>query len=381
MSEKMHSNIGASSSHRWTNCPGSVALIATCPPAKESSYAKEGTAAHELAQVCLLKGKPARHYLGQPMGGGLVISEDMADAVQVYLDTVLKDKEEVGKGRLVVETSFDLSELHPGLYGTNDAMLMQEYGKLTVYDYKHGAGVPVEVKDNPQLLYYALGALLQGDYDPVEVVIVQPRAPHRDGPVRRFTYSQKQVLEFGQWLVSRVKETKKRDAALVAGHWCKFCPATSKCPAVMQQIQEAAKTDFAEASPKLPKPANMDMDRLVKVLSLIPLMDDWVRAVEEEAETRAKRGERIPGFKLVKKKSNRAWIDEKAAETEFVGYLGDKAYAPRKILSPAQMEKAGGKHLSIVVDALCHNPDTGECLVTDSDPRPAVNPALDFEKV
>ncbi len=51
-------------------------------------------------------------------------------------------------------------------------------------------------------------------------------------------------------------------------------------------------------------------------------------------------GTRIPGFKLVEGRSQRQWKEEKEVEIVLKPILGDKIFAPQKLLSPAQMEKA-----------------------------------------
>jgi hypothetical protein len=46
-------------------------------------------------------------------------------------------------------------------------------------------------------------------------------------------------------------------------------------------------------------------------------------------------GTAIPGFKLVAGRSSRDWADEK----KVIELLGDQAFGPRKLISPAQAEK------------------------------------------
>jgi hypothetical protein len=367
-----HSSIGASSAYRWMACPGSVALIATCPEQEQSKYAAEGTAAHELAAKALLGNKLASRYPGY--------EEEAYDAVQTYLAIVREDLKSL-KGILHVEQKFDLYSLYKGLYGTNDATVHVPFGKLIVYDFKFGAGVQVDAEENPQLLYYALGALMTlGDFDPVEFVIVQPRGG--GSPVKRWETSQKHVYEFGEKLVLAAQATEKKNAKLCAGDHCKFCPALSKCPKVQEEVMKTTALDFAKPAPQtLPDPTALTMPQVKRILDLLPLVDDWARAVEEHAEHLAKSGQNIPGYKLVKKRSNRAWISEPEVLKTFEPLYGAKIFAPRKILSPAQMEKLTGKGNAIIVDTLCMNPDNGEILVKNEDPRPGVgcSVALDFK--
>lgn len=50
---RKHARCSASAAYRWINCPGSVALSDQCPDPGSSSYADEGTVAHNLAELKL----------------------------------------------------------------------------------------------------------------------------------------------------------------------------------------------------------------------------------------------------------------------------------------------------------------------------------------
>jgi hypothetical protein len=70
---------------------------------------------------------------------------------------------------------------------------------LEVVDLKGGRGVVVEVKGNPQLRTYALGAMLANpgiDVSHVQVTIVQPRAPHKDGRIRSERFHVADLVEW-----------------------------------------------------------------------------------------------------------------------------------------------------------------------------------------
>ena len=51
-----HAPLAPSSAKRWMSCPGSVTGDARRPEPPSSSFADEGTHAHELFARCLLQG-------------------------------------------------------------------------------------------------------------------------------------------------------------------------------------------------------------------------------------------------------------------------------------------------------------------------------------
>lgn len=178
---RAHAKLSASESSRWINCPGSVRAIENLPPElqrKSSIEADRGTAAHSLAELAYAKKKPARYFLGKEIMG-FVVNEDMADAVQVYLDIIKDLKKEFPDGDVFVEKRFHLDWLHPDCFGTNDFSIAQMFGTLVVVDYKHGAGVEVHPENNSQLMYYATGIAKEYDFnfDKIRLGIVQPRCP------------------------------------------------------------------------------------------------------------------------------------------------------------------------------------------------------------
>ncbi len=246
--EKIHSKYGGSGAHRYWACAGCINL---CEKAKAmldfdpspSVYATEGTVAHRLAEICLHSNEDAIAYVGEMFEADdryIIVSQDMAKAVQVYLDHIRETcKNEFGtnKSFLEIEKEFTLKGLDPEAFGTNDACLHVPFHKLFVWDYKHGKGVVVEIKFNKQLLYYALGALEgKTDIDEVQLFIVQPRAPHKDGVIRTKTYSVEKLKLFEIELREKIKVTKNPDAVRKGGDWCKFCDAYKICSEAKKDI-------------------------------------------------------------------------------------------------------------------------------------------------
>lgn len=386
--EKKHSKVGASSAYRWFECPGSVKAIARLPVRPQKSYhADEGTAAHELAEACLRNNRDAIEYIDRQFGE-FTVDEDMASAVQVYLDVIRCDLSISDPAKLYIEEGFDLFWLHPELFGTNDACIVQPFGILRVYDYKHGKGIAVDVEDNKQLLYYALGAASRFEYafEEVEIIIVQPRAPHRDGPVRRWKTTIPYLKQFKDRLHEAVKETEKKDAGFKAGEHCRFCAAASTCKTYETHVHSLAKLKFSPVTeaPELPAPKDMDPAHLRKILETAHVLDHWIREVEAYALDEALRGRKVDGFKLVRKGTHRRWKDKEETAKGLSGKYGDKIYKPREILSPAQMEKIVGRGQEKILERYWEQPEGALVLAPETDKRMAitVNPIeLVFDKI
>lgn len=379
--DRAHSRLGASSAYRWMNCPGSVRATQDCPDS-DSIYAAEGTAAHELAErvLNLPKGdlRVAHDFIGTSITVGnhvFEVDEEMADAVHLYCETVWADWDAT-QDVLAVERRFSLEQIRDGMFGTNDALRYRPSTKaLTVYDYKHGRGKAVHPDDNPQLLYYALGAALAASWpiDTLELVIVQPRAG--GAPVRRWTTNVLRLAEFMSELEAAADRASAPDAPLIPGDWCKasFCPAAGRCDALAVYAQAAAGLEFSV----LPADRLRDKD-MTRILDNADLIESWVAAVRAEAYRRAEAGEPPPGWKLVDKAARRQWKggDEPMAVfrhlVDSFGLSSTEVYAEPKLKSPAQVEKLLPKPQRAALADLYEKVSSGTTLVRETDRREAV---------
>lgn len=375
-----HSELGASGAYRWMICLGCV-LLSRGMLKTSSQYAKEGNAAHSLAERCLRSGKPASDYFGEEItieGEAFAVDEDMVDAVQKYSDTIAQDRKEGDE--IAIEQHFDLAKFYPGLYGTNDCSIYRSStGGLIVYDFKYGRGVAVDVVHNLQLMYYALGAATAKPnrrLTSVVLVIVQPRCAHPDGPVRRWEISPLDLLEWSGDLVNAAKATQQPNAPLKAGKHCKFCPAIPKCPALRKHVLDTARADFSNPKePILPNPESINQKDLAFILGEAGLIEDWVRKIKEYAHHEAESGREIPGYKLVAKRAVRSWQNEKVTYQRLIEHGCDKTnlYQTPKIKSPAQIEKTIGKKEMKLFSDLVLKKSSGTTLVEASDSRPAIS--------
>lgn len=234
----LHSPIGASSMHRWKACPGSIKLSEGLPNTSGVA-AQEGTAAHEIVALALERGfsenRPAFEVLREHI-----------EALRTYTEYIESLKKE---NPIHIEHSFDMSDIFDNLYGTADCVIYDQDSKiLHVIDYKHGKGIPVEVENNSQLSYYALGVLHTLAYPCrfVQMTIVQPRCFHPQGKIRSWRVSVLHFIEFELDLIKAAKATKKKKAPLVAGSHCIFCPAKTICKEHHNMKVNQAKEEFKQ---------------------------------------------------------------------------------------------------------------------------------------
>lgn len=340
------------------NCPGSVRLSAGLPN-PSSEHAQEGTAAHALAELALRNNCDPDVYIGTTLEG-VEVSEDMADYVRIFVEYCRRQmldaqpfaaNSPTADGFWWVERKFNLAQLNPptSMFGTADFVIYDERTRtLEVVDLKYGAGVVVQVKGNPQLRYYALGAALSLQGLPIEqvrITIVQPRVSHPDGIIRSETLDYLELIGFAGDLLDAARETQKPDAPLKAGDHCRWCLARGVCPEQKRNALEVAQAEFGGLEEVMPPiPELIPDDQFAEMMQKLPILEDWIKAMRARALSELESGKDVPGLKLVAKRANRKWVDadETAQWLRGKGNLDEEIYE-RKLKSPSQIEKLVGK--------------------------------------
>lgn len=360
-----HYKFSPSASSRWLACPGSLQF--ETDDDRSSEYAAEGTVAHALAHQCWMLGCEASVFIGQSRsadGFTFTITEEMTDAVQMYLDFV----EQLADGsQVLAETKIEHSMV-PGFGGTIDCAIP---AKRHLVDFKYGAGLPVDVASNgegsrygfnSQMTCYAL--LFRDKFEftgDVQISIVQPRASHPDGPIRTATIPEDHLADF-MLQIYEVAEGK-RDEEIHAGDHCRWCPAKIQCPELYELTVKTAQAEFDEEA--------MTPEKAGEILAMEKAIKGYVDAVSNWVHGRLDKGDRVPGYKLVERFGNRRY----AADEETVvrrcrsRKIGKKQIYKTELLSPAQLEKVAGKDL---VAELTERPNLGTTVVPESDRRKEV---------
>lgn len=369
-----HAKLGPSSAHRWLHCPGSVILEAGLVD-EGSEFAKEGTAAHALAEWCLREGIAPSEMVGDTLEG-VEVTADMANHVADYVDYVRNIRAQDGMEALLIEQRVEFTHWVPGGFGTSDAIVIGD-GLCHVIDLKFGQGVRVDAHRNEQAMLYALGVWQTYGHiyeiDTFVLHIHQPRLDH----VSEFTITVTALLN---WAADVVKPAADK-AALGTPEFnpgqktCQWCKARATCKALAKHNYELtlSKFDDLEAPLFVPMVHLMSGDEVAALLPKLPLLKSWANDVEEYALNTLAQGGIVPGYKLVEGRSVRQWEPDEALVARCLAEagLGDDAIYTKKLISPTQAEKALGRAKAGEIASLVVKPRGKPTLAPDTDPRPA----------
>lgn len=356
-------------------------------------YAAEGTFFHNVAADALITGLDAYDFLGTQErvdGFDFEWTEEMADHLQPALDRIA----ELSFGdwtKIYVEKKVDISAYTiPGQFGTSDVGIIDPIlHEITVWDHKYGAGVPVSPVENEQAKLYGLGFwdtiardIFKND-DPADIkvrlVIHQPRIATGGG---EWVTTMADLLAFGEKAREAAQRTLPRNAPRIPGlKQCEFCKASGKCPDLAKFNLEMAGLDFENLDgdpaevPDLPVPNAFSPERRSYIVRHAALFQKWMDAIHADVLTDALQGRPTPGLKAVLgRQGNRTWSNPEAVAPILEKALRDDAFT-RKLISPAQAQKKLPGEVWSDVKKSITRPDGKPSIVTDDDPRPAIEPA------
>jgi len=356
-----HSKIvGGSTAKRVIACPGSVALVDTMPPKPSSSYADEGTLLHDSIATILERDVDPYKLLGLRYED-VELTEALIEDKLIVALRALDEIDPQGEMEYAVESRVGFGDYLPNVFGSTD-LLGRLGDRAIVLDWKFGDGVAVEATENAQLLFYAAASRRTAEtawaFDgakEVELIIVQP--PY----VKRWVTTLDRVDAFEKELAAAVKIAMRPDAPLASGDHCKWCAAKPVCPVMTGAVDRALKV----------KVDALPMDQIAHYLEQAPLVEAFIKDLQQLAHGLLESGAKVPGWKLVNKRATRQWTNEDKA-VAFMSAAGVEAWADPKPLSPAQAEKALKKAKIELPADLIVAVSSGSTLAPESDSRPAV---------
>ena len=374
MAATAHALLSASSAHRWLICTAAPKLEAEFPDTT-STYAKEGTLAHEICELKLTKyitTMPRGTYTKKlnALKKHELYDPEMDETTDTYLDYVKRTA--LGYAvppSIQIERRVNFSNYAPDGFGTADCLLLAG-DTLHVIDYKHGKGVVVDADHNPQMMLYALGAMrdfaILYRFKTVKMAIVQPRV----GSISEFTCTADELLHWGETVVKmRAMEAMGDTPEFVPGEHCRFCRAKQQCKARTEhyaRLQHTAK----RKDPRL-----ITLDDLGHYLSVAGELKKWAEDLQDYALSECLAGSNIPGWKAVEGRGSRAFTDMDAAfDILKKDGIDECLLWERKPLTLAQVEKVvGKKRFTELVGTMVVKTPGKPTLATESDKRPAVN--------
>lgn len=395
-SERAHAKRSPSSSQQWINCPGSIQAEEGLPDS-DNEYAIQGTAAHQLAELCMKNKHDARLYVGQVLKvkkldgtfAEIEVDAAMVKGVQLYVTWFrdhIADAEiwQFPQSLYMVETKVKITAIQDT--GTADAIIYKEGTKtLVIGDLKYGFNL-VEPEENTQALLYAMGAASlfpQGFIEHVEITIIQPRGMHPDGPIRTWKMAYKDMLDWELFLYDAVAKTEEPDAPRKAGKWCKYCKAAVTCKTLRDSALDTAMAEFdTQGNITLPVVESLTPEQLGRVLESAEALEGWIKQVWKYGEAEAQAGRVPPNFKLVAKRAHRSWKNEEEARTWLEETFAEaEILTEPKLKSPAQIEEEVGKATATKkgLANLTQSISSGSKLVMESDPRQLSRPTAESD--
>lgn len=339
-----HKPCSPSGGERWENCPATLLerkRQLELGLSGETEYSREGTEAHGYSENVLL-GKMTLDD----------VPEEFRDGVALYVRSIQMDLE-LFDGELLAVEKMITWEPDERVGGTPDCV-HRVGDTLVVTDLKYGAGEYVEANTFQLQIYgyLALQEYSDGYINNVELRVVQPRYVRDDvDPIRSHVWDALELeAVVSERLIKALEQIDKYPDKRVPGDHCRWCPAMRvpgmpPCSAHVANYQALlASAPIVDVRP--PDLATLkDAQKIKWILDRAEMLDALVKQARATAEYLIYNGEEIEGYSLQEKFGNRKWRigDDKISDALAERGLGENQIWTRKIISPAQAEKAGLK--------------------------------------
>ena len=296
---EQHHRFGPSSLKMYAACPGYKSTDGTNPAAEM------GTRIHNALETG--DWTPLNDYETS-------LAQQCSNAVQL-----IARREGTATGAEVVEEIRVSVDLDGGeeIFGTAD-LLHLKGNKAVLMDYKTGIYAVDPIDANWQARAYALGVLQK--FPQVDTLTFYFIIPRRD-EILRGTFSREEIPGM-QESIRSVVVTAKASHGLVEAHRegrlnpthlvCNYCAKAGECPALRDKalaITDAfrkAKPDDFEPPVEIDGEVAEDEDETSRVLRIIPIFENWIKAYKERArEMVFQEGREIPGFEVKTRSGSR----------------------------------------------------------------------------
>lgn len=362
-------------------------MVKNFPEGEQSEAARIGSAAHELAES-MLRSKVASaamasaapelaggvpqstaFSIGQTASNGVVFTDEMHDGAKLYFDDVsaVLDSQGAKWEGVNVEQRIHAPRVHAESFGTVDSFIVDSANPaIFIWDFKFGF-VPVEAFENWQAINYAAGVIPEGTPPDrtVQIRIIQPRAFHRDGPIRVWSTTVGKLLPLFEALRENAHLALSSQARTNTGAHCKYCRARHACPAAL-----TAGMGLFEVSGQ-PTPVEMTPEQIGVQFAMVKRAKQQLEFLEtglgEQVKNLLRVGTAVRGFLLKEGLGRECWarpVSEVHTMGRLLGYDLEKPTA----ITPTQARAKGVD--PEVIKKYSKIPVTGFNVVADNDNKP-----------
>lgn len=342
-----HAVVSISALGMTVACNASLQLQASVPPLPETEEEAEGTAAH-LVAMWAAQGRLLD--IGEKFisdGREWTVNVEMRNGARIYAQAI--GAPDAG---LRLEQPVRATRIHPTeCWGTPDAartwkkvFIDDEKNVVRIGDYKYGHRF-VEVFENLQLIGYAVGEMERLgliDLDTtLELILVQPRCYHRDGPVRTWRVHATGIRALVNVAFNSAAAALGPKPIARTGTHCLDCRARHVCDTLRHSAANVV--DYSGTAELAPLD-EIAMGQELRVLDAAAKRLEARRtglAVAVEAALRA--GRRVPHFELQPRRVNLQWRDDVKPEkiAAVADLLGVSIRHPLETFTPRQAIEAG----------------------------------------
>lgn len=336
----------ATNLHQEMNCEGSRDMPPSFPAVDFDPVARdEGNAAHWYAQQYGLV-PDLTALIGTKAYNGVIITAEMAEHVETYLTAL-------DMGQMEVVTTFGTDRWKVNARADHIAW---NGHTLTVDDFKYGYRL-VEPAENWTLIAHAIGYCLAQQIQPDEILlrIHQPRAYHRDGPLREWRLTYTELTQYYSRIDAALSNPS--DTLTTGISWCGTCHALATCPAARAARMNAIDAASITFTDKLPDDAlSFELDVIATAKAHLDMQYD---ALKELATHRIKQGHIIPNYASEPTLTNTQW--KPGVTLPMLNLLTKVDCSKPATVTPAEVKRRGGD--PTVIAALTHRITTGNKLV------------------
>ncbi len=356
MSYQEHAPIAPSALARTVQCNAWYQMSLKIPPEPETEDQAEGKAAHWVAVMMAMGHKIEA---GTIAPNGFTVDDEMIDGALMYVEA-LEGHPGIG------EQQIPIRRIHADqCYGTPD---FWQYSPVTrilrIIDYKYGHRY-VEVFRIWQLMAYAAGVMdllqLDDQTTTLQLMIVQPRWYHRDGPVREWTVGASVIRTFINDAHYAAAAALGPNPTAHTGDECGDCPVRAHCGTLHNAggniVDLAGAADLLQVTPA-------DVGRELRILhQAAKRLEAKITGKEAQAMNLIRAGKNVPFFAIDFTRPHIKWT-KPIEEIEALGLIYGKQLTKSKPITPKQAEALGID--GAVIEGYCQRPHGTAKLVPES---------------